>query len=208
MDRHFQSVVLAVAVVAAAGGCNRVKEAREAAEEAQARAEEAAAVKLEAMELERVGEGERVETSQFAGKPWLLLAFRAGDAVCREAVGEWNGLAEAAQGVGGHLVAVVTDVEAGGEASAEASAEALEVAGAARFPVCAATRAQLDALKERAAMEVNPVAYLFDGAGRLARATEGHARLEHHAADLEALAEGRELPEHPAQGVLPEENDP
>jgi hypothetical protein len=140
-----------------------------------------------------------VLTASFAGKPWLLLAFRAGDPVCREAVGEWNGLAER-----WNVVAVLTDAEAGGEASEAA----LAVAGAAKFPVCAASRAQLDALRERAAMEVNPVAYLFDGAGRLARATEGFARVEHHAEDLEALSEGRELPEHPAQGVLPEENDP
>lgn len=185
-------------------GCAPSQEERERAELEKARAEEAAAVRPEAMSLRRLaagGESGDFNTSEFAGKPWLLLAFRGSDPVCLDAIGEWNELAARLGQRGGGLLAVLTDAE--GDA-----ATAPEPLLAASFPVCAATRAEVDALAALAPMAVNPTAYLFDASGKCVRTTAGFVRPEHHVEDVEALLAGRPLPEHPAQGVLPEENDP
>jgi len=213
-NRYFFGAAVLGLALAAGGGCDRVREAKDRVRAEREREEEAAAVRPEAMELRTLGadgtEG-TLDTAEFGGGPWLLLAFRSDDPVCRAAAaGEWNALAADARASGGRLLAVLTDVEAAGRGKDGTpwTGGAREVAASAAFPACAATRAQLDALKGRAPMEVNPAAYLFDGEGRLVRTTAGHVRPEHHAEDMAALAAGRELPEHPAQGVLPEDNAP
>ena len=186
------------------GGCAPSQEERERAELEKARAEEAAAVRPEAMPLRRLsggGESGDFNTSEFAGRPWLLLAFRGSDPACLDAAGEWNDVAAQLSKRGGALLAVLTDTASG-------ASSAPEPFRAASFPVCAATRAEVDALAALAPMAVNPAAYLFDASGKCVRTTAGFVRPEHHVEDVEALLAGRPLPEHPAQGVLPEENDP
>ena len=199
---------LVVACAAAAGlfaGCGRVKEAKERAEERRERAEAAAAVDPGRMPLERVTGG-TLDTSELGGA-WLLLAHRSDDPACRDAMaGEWSQLARDAEAFGGRVAGLYADWLAG--ESAERSGEALDAARAAAYPVCAAGQAELDALRALGAMDVNPTAYLFGAGGKLVRVTGGFVRPEHHLADLAAVARGEEPPAHPAQGVLPEENEP
>ncbi|MBR6022627.1 MAG: hypothetical protein IK066_09460 [Kiritimatiellae bacterium] len=200
-------MLAAVAAVAAfSGGCDRVKESRERAHEERERAEAAAAVEPGRMALERVGGG-TLDTSSL-GPAWLLLAHRSDDLACRDAMAaEWGDLAREAEAAGVRVAGLYTDWIAG-ENEAARDAGALAAAQSAAYPVCVATRAELDALTALAPMAVNPTAYLFSSDGTLRRATGGFAPIAHHLADLAAVARGEEPPEHPAQGVLPEENEP
>lgn len=214
MKMEWVRVSLAMVAVAAAAGCGRVEERLAEAEAKKAAEEAAAALRFDEVKVAWIGasEGEdRVfDTREWKGRPWLLLATRSDDgASAAAAAAEWGELARDASRAGGAVAVLLLDAESDGDGKAASVPEsARTMAAAAGLPVWAGPAVLRDALERQGRLRANPTAFLMGKDGQALRVRGGHARVEEHLEDVRAAAEGKSLPEHRAQGVLPEENDP
>ena len=142
-------------------------------------------------------------TADLRGAPYWLFVFRADEPACVAALDEWAALAgDLRDSRAGTLAVLLTGPEA------DVAAHLAAWPSPSPLPLLRADEATLDALALRAPLRANPVAFLFDPGGRLLRTVAGFAPPGHYLADARAAAAGVPLPEHPAQGVLPEDNAP
>lgn len=145
-------------------------------------------------------------TAALHGAPYWLVVLRAMDPVATEGFADWTALAKDLQTqAAGALVVLLT----GTDADVLAQLEAWGAADTpAPFPVVRANEAILGALARKMELRASPTSFLFDAQGRLLRTVAGYPPNEHFLEDALAAAAGQPLPEHPAQGVLPEDNTP
>lgn len=142
-------------------------------------------------------------TADLRGAPYWILVFRANDEACLAALPDWSELADALRADhAGALVILLTGPES------DVAAHLTAWPSPSPIPLLRADDATLGALDLRAPLRANPVAFLFGPGGRLLRTVAGFPPIAHYLEDARAAAAGVPLPEHPAQGVLPEDNAP
>lgn len=146
------------------------------------------------------------QTSELRGAPYWLLVLDAADPVTLDALPEWSALATSLSDANaGRLVLLLT----GSDADIDARLAAWPLSDdARRITFCRADDITLGALARRAPLRANPTAFLFSPDGALLRTTAGFPPSDHYLQDAIAASTGLPLPDHPAQGVLPEDNDP
>lgn len=168
-----------------------------------------AAVRLDDMPLQRIDgpdAPQSLSTASLKGVPYWLFVTRAAEPNALASLADWTALSAdlQAHGAGAFLVLLTGP---GDDVRSHLAAWAADAAPAP-FPIVRADAPVLGALAQRAELRANPTAFLFSPEGALLRTVGGFPPPEHYLADAQAAAAGQPLPDHPAEGVLPEDNAP